>query len=96
MRWRALQFLLGAGAVDVERVEVAVDELDGLEEAAGGLALPDFAEAAAAERFDQAVAGDRLGVRLLRHDHLVDPEREETKVSVRVPMIKTHSNLGHE
>ena len=59
-----LQLLLGAGAVDVEGVEVAVDELDGLEDAAGGLALPDLAEAAGAERLDQAVAGDRFGVGL--------------------------------
>ena len=62
MRLRALQFLLGADAVDVERVEVAVDELDGLEQAAGRLALPDLAEAAAAERFDQAIAGNRLRI----------------------------------
>ena len=50
------------GAVAVERVEVAVDELDGLEQAAGGLALPDFAEAAAAERLDEAVAGNRFRI----------------------------------
>src|SRR5262249_43010956 len=48
--------LLGAGAVDVEGVEVAEDELDGLEEPAGRLTLPDLAEAAAAQGLDQAVA----------------------------------------
>ena len=40
----------------VHRVEVAEDELDGLEDAAGGLDLPDLAEAAAAEPLDQPVA----------------------------------------
>jgi hypothetical protein len=43
-------------------VQAAVNELDGLEQAAGGLALPDLAEAAAAQALDQAVSGDRLGV----------------------------------
>ncbi len=38
-------------------------ELDGLVQAAGRLALPDFAEAAATQRFDQAITGDRLGAR---------------------------------
>ena len=41
-------------------VEVAVDELDRLEDAAGGFALPDLAEPAAAEPLDEPVAGDRL------------------------------------
>ncbi len=45
-------------------VGVAADELDGLIEAAGGLALPNLAEAAAAERLDQPVAGQRLRARL--------------------------------
>jgi hypothetical protein len=58
------EFLLGAGALHVEGVEVAEDEFDGLEEAAGGLALPDLAEAAAAEGADEAVAGDGFGVGL--------------------------------
>ena len=46
-----LAFLGGEAAAGVR---VAGDELDGLEQAAGGLALPDLAEAAAAEAFDQA------------------------------------------
>ncbi len=46
-------------------VGVALDELDGLEDAAGRLALPDFAEAAAAERFDEPVAGQGLGAGFL-------------------------------
>src|SRR5262249_45209868 len=57
-----LQLLLGALAVVAGGGEVAEDELDGLEEAAGGLALPDLAEAAAAEALDEPVFGDRLGV----------------------------------
>ena len=58
------EFLLGPDAVLVERVEVAVDELDGLVDAAGSFAFPDFAETARTQRFDQAVAGDRFGVLL--------------------------------
>ena len=54
-------FLGGEAAAGVG---VAADELDGLEEAAGGLALPDLAEAAAAQRLDEPVAGQRLGARL--------------------------------
>ncbi len=42
-------------------VGVAADELDGLVEAAGGLALPDLTEAAAAQRLQEPVAGERLG-----------------------------------
>src|SRR5207249_3648136 len=48
------QFLFGAlvgGGVDV-----GVDDLDGFEQAAGGLALPDFAVAAAAQFGKEAVA----------------------------------------
>ncbi len=67
---QGLLFLFGAGAVHVEGVEVAEDELDGFEESAGGLALPDLAEAAAAERFDQAVAGDRFRIWLPQKTHV--------------------------
>ena len=59
---QSLQFLLGVDGVDIEGLQVAVDKLDRLEQAARRLALPDFAETAAAQRFDQAVAGDRLRV----------------------------------
>ncbi len=55
-----VQLLLGTGAVGVEGVEVAEDELDGLEDTARRFALPDFAEAAASQGFDQAIAGERL------------------------------------
>src|SRR5207249_1563756 len=64
-----LPFLLGVDSVHVERFEIAVDELDGLEETAGGLALPDLAEAAAAERFQEPVAGDRLCIRFAHNSH---------------------------
>jgi hypothetical protein len=43
------------------------DELDGLEDSAGGLALPDFAEAALSERLDEAISGDGLGTGLTTH-----------------------------
>src|SRR5207302_1712655 len=66
---QGVEFLFSAGAVHVERVEVAVDELDGLEQAARRLALPDFAEAAAAQGLDQAIPGYRLGVRLPNTTH---------------------------
>ena len=55
-----LALLLGAGAIDVQRVEVAENELDGLEQPAGGFTLPDFPEPAPAERLDQAIARQRL------------------------------------
>src|SRR5262249_25735316 len=62
--------LLGAGAVHVQGVEVAEDELDGLEQAAGRLALPRLAEPPAAQRLDEAVAGDRLRVGLPHESHV--------------------------
>ena len=71
MRCEGVLFLLGANAVHVEGIEVAVDELDGLVQAAGSFALPDFAEAAAAQRLDQAIAGNRLRVRLPQPTHCV-------------------------
>ena len=62
-RFEGPEFLLGVPrAVRVDRPQVAVDELDGLVQAARGLGLPDLAEAAAAEPLDEAVAGDGLGV----------------------------------
>ncbi len=64
-----VQLLFGPGAVDVERIEVAEDELDRLEQAARRLAFPDFAEAAAAERLDQAIARDRLRIGLAHNTH---------------------------
>ncbi len=68
------QFLLGAGgAAVVQVVVVAADELDRLEEAAGGLAFPDLSEAAAAERFHEPVAGDRFGVGRPRGVHQGPP-----------------------
>ena len=41
--------------------KVAEDELDGLVQAAGGFALPDLAEAAAAYALNELVAGNRFG-----------------------------------
>src|SRR5262249_50269665 len=56
-----MQLFEGTIGARVEGTLLAVDELDGLGQAAGGLALPDLAEAAAAERFEQAVAGNGDG-----------------------------------
>src|SRR5205807_1356947 len=64
-----VELLLGPDALDVEGVEVAVDELDGLEQAAGRLALPDLAEAAVANRFNEPVALQRLGIALPFESH---------------------------
>ena len=64
-----LELLLGADGIDVVGIQVAVDEFDRLQDAAGRDALPDLAEAARAERFDEAVAGQRFGVRLAEPTH---------------------------
>src|SRR5436309_11386226 len=59
------QLFLGGGLAGVEGGEAAADELDGLEQPARRLALPDLTEAAAAERRKQPVAGERLRAGLL-------------------------------
>jgi hypothetical protein len=46
-----------------------VDELDRLEHTARRVTLPDFAEAALTERFDEAIAGDRLEIDLFSRTH---------------------------
>src|SRR5260370_41870306 len=61
--------LFGAKSNAVERVEVAVEELDGFEQAAGRDALPDFAEAAGAQRADEAIAGQRFAVGFAQPAH---------------------------
>ncbi len=66
-----VQFLFGAGAIDVEGVEVAENELDGLEQAAGRLAFPCLAKAAAAQRLDESIPGDRFRVGLPNEAHVV-------------------------
>ena len=64
-----MMLLLGADSFHVQGIEVAVDELDGLEESARRLALPHFAEAAAAEGLDQAVTRNGLRVWLPHDSH---------------------------
>src|SRR5262245_48107867 len=54
--------------------ERAVDELDGLEDAAGGLGLPDFAETARAEALDELVARNRLRLRVGSSGHQHGPD----------------------
>ncbi len=84
---QGVHFLLGADAFPVEGIEVAVDKLDGLEQAAWSFALPDLAEAAAAQRFDQAIAWNRLGVSLPQPTHFVVPLRSWF-------LYKRRSNFG--
>jgi hypothetical protein len=72
---QGVEFLLGADAVGVERIEVAEDELDGLGQSARRLAFPDFPESTAADRFDQAVSGNRFRVRLPQPAHRHNPVR---------------------
>src|SRR5262249_655846 len=55
-----VQLDVGGGARAAEALAGAGGELGRLEQAAGGLALPDLAEAAAAERFAEAEARPRL------------------------------------
>src|SRR5262249_33615731 len=64
-----LEFLIGAYALVVECFEAAVDELYGLQQAAGAFALPDFAEPAAAERLDEAIAWNGLRIGLPQEAH---------------------------
>src|SRR5262249_21959633 len=88
--------LLGAGGVDVERVEVAEDELDGLEQPAGGLTLPDLAEAAAAQRLDQAVArqGFAVGLAQKAHGAILPVTRPEGRPRSRKLMNKCSWSEG--
>src|SRR5262245_18440925 len=60
-----LQLFVGLGAVSLNALEIAVDELDLLEKAAGNFAFPNFAEAPATEGSDQTVAWNGLSVGLL-------------------------------
>src|SRR5262245_23240203 len=54
------QFAFRTDAVVVEGMKVAVDKLDGLDETARRLALPDFAEPPATQPFQQPITGNRL------------------------------------
>ena len=61
-----LELLLAGAALVLGFVEVAENELDGLEQAAGGLRLPDLTEAAAAQAFEEPEPGmgsARLSIR---------------------------------
>src|SRR6516162_388133 len=63
-------FLIGANALIVNGVAVAVDELDRLDPPAGRFALPDLSEATAAQGFNEAISGNRLRVRLAYPSHV--------------------------
>src|SRR5271166_1986112 len=56
------QLLLGGG-VAIQRIGTALNEFNRLEQAARRLALPHLAEAATAQRLNQAITGNRLGIR---------------------------------
>ncbi len=63
------QLFLGPNAVVVQAVEVAINELDRLENAARRLALPDFAKTPRTQRFDQAITSYGFGIWLLFEGH---------------------------
>jgi len=63
------QFLFGLGRLGADGVEIAVHEFDGLEQAAGGLAEPDFREATSAKSVDETVARDRLAIEFFGDRH---------------------------
>src|SRR4029450_2221079 len=70
------EFLLGARAVrTVERLQVAVDELDCFKQTARRLGFPNLAEAAAPQPLDELVAGDRLRMRFNPERHVQLPRK---------------------
>src|SRR5713226_1780918 len=68
---QGFELLLGPLSVGAGSLEVAINELDGLEQSAGGFALPYFAKAAAANALDELVTRDRLcsAFEPYRHGH---------------------------
>src|SRR5205814_1886957 len=66
-----LLFLFGALAIDIERIEVPEDELDGLLESPGNCTFPNFAESAGPEGLDQDVAPHRFRAGFLDKTHEV-------------------------
>ncbi len=73
--FEGLQLQFGVDAFGVEAVGLVADELDRLEEAAGRLTLPDLAEAALAERFEESVAGQGFRLRLQKQRHPRGPRK---------------------
>src|SRR5262249_27733936 len=75
--FEGLEFLFGSSlAVGVGSLQIAVDDFDGLEQSAGGLGFPDFAEATAADAVYELIAGNRLRTWFdpqRRHDSYSDP-----------------------
>src|SRR5687767_11432829 len=69
------KFLLGASGVNIERIEIAEDFLDGFEEPAGSFAFPDFAKAAATKGLDEPVPLDGLSFRFPLTGHVQSRER---------------------
>src|SRR6185437_11964218 len=65
------QFLFGAMTVIAGSAEIAENELDRFEQTAGRFALPDIAEAAAADALNEPVSGNRFGL-------IFDPDRHES------------------
>src|SRR5690349_14675278 len=65
-----LVLLVGANTFIVHGIAIAVDEFDGFDPSAGGLALPNFTEAARAQGFNEAIPRDGFGVRLAYPRHV--------------------------
>ena len=65
-----------ADEVGVFGPQVAVDDLDGFEDAAGGFAPPDLSEPAGAESVEEAVAGDGFDLGFDTNGHRAAPSRE--------------------
>ena len=63
------QLFFGVNAADLQAVEGAVDELDRFVDAAGGLALPDLAEAAASQGRQKSITAQGFRVRLFFQGH---------------------------
>jgi hypothetical protein len=76
--FESLEFLFGVpDKVIVFGAEVAVDDLDSFEDAAGRFALPDFAEAPGTEAVEEPVSRNGFGVRLEADGHRTAPSRGE-------------------
>ena len=87
------QLLLGMpGSVLVDGSQVAVDDLDGLHQAARSLRLPNLAKAAAANSLQQAIARNGFDVRLDTERHSMSSQNEQP-ASSRVFQIRAESLL---
>ncbi len=63
------KFFLGADTIVAEAIKVPINKLDGLENAARGLAFPDFAKASRAKRFEESIPANRFRVGFFFEGH---------------------------